>query len=339
MRIPQPTKRFVIDILKNCNLKCKFCYHLHTYDTWPEQTWDLDKCKQAIDEGCERGNGWMDITGGEPSIHPHIREIVEYAVSKGLKVCMITNGMISNDKLNSLIESGISEFLVSRHGLQGTHDFVTNHEGAYARQYNFLVHLKFLENTGLRFNCVINKFNQHELLHIAKELGKFKPKIVNFINMNPHHAWMDKSLETRDVIADLRIVKPELTKAIEHLESLGIGTNVRYYPMCGLPEKYWRCVCSDISVMFDPYEWDYETMPKTVDKYHQWGIETSKANEEKGEPCCDCDLQDICGGANKFWHKASNDEYGELLIAQKGLDVAKDDFYHYRGLNKLTLEI
>jgi hypothetical protein len=68
---------------------------------------------------------------------------------------------------------------------------------------------------------------------------------VNFINMNPHHEWRDESLAVQDVIADLRVVEPNLNAAIEYLESEGIGVNVRYYPMCRIAEKYRRTVCND----------------------------------------------------------------------------------------------
>jgi hypothetical protein len=82
--------------------------------------------------------------------------------------------------------------------------------------------------------------------------------------------------------------------------------------------------------MFDPKEWDYCTTPKTFERYKQWGIDTSNNVEEKDATCCCCDLQKICGGANKHFHKASNEVYGEVLIPQKIDEIDKDDFYYYR---------
>jgi MoaA/NifB/PqqE/SkfB family radical SAM enzyme len=333
---PTPTKRFVADILRSCPLKCRMCYHLHTYNSWNEQTWSFEQIKQCIDEGKERGgNNYMDITGGEPTIHPNICATIEYALSKDIRTCIITSGYIHDNRINSIISSGIDDWLVSRHGLKDTHNFVTNNQEAYDRQIKFLDRIK---NKGMsfRFNCVINKFNQTDLYKIAQEMIKFKPRIVNFINMNPHKEWMDKTLETQEVIADLELAGFYLDMAIELLESKGIGVNVRYYPMCQIDEKYRRCVCNDSHVMFDPYEWDYQTTPKTLDRFKQWGIDTSNCVELKEEPCKSCDLFNICGGINKAFHNACGDNTQVEKITNFTGD--KNDFYWYRKHNINTLQ-
>jgi MoaA/NifB/PqqE/SkfB family radical SAM enzyme len=341
---PQPTKRFVLEPSLVCNIKCKFCYHLHRFNTWKDTVKSLDEMKARIDEGVKRGNNYMDITGGEPTIYPHINELIEYALSKGVRSCIITNGIVSPEKSHSLLCSGLDGFLVSRHGLENTHNYITNRKDAYKKQEEFLCDLKLSSvnpNLELRFNCVISKFNQYELLEIAMELAEHEPSIINFINMNPHHEWMEKSLETQDVIADLNIVKPILNLAIEYLESEGIGVNVRYYPMCKVADHYRRVVCNDFQVMCDPYEWDYHigtNNPKTLKSHIQWGIDCSSNNEEKGEPCNTCTIHNICGGANKHFHKASNQIYGEVLEPTEYKIPESADFYYYRQFNNMTLK-
>lgn len=45
-------------------------------------------CKIFVEEyGCNS----IDIQGGEPTIYPHIFELIEYCVSIGLKPTLITN--------------------------------------------------------------------------------------------------------------------------------------------------------------------------------------------------------------------------------------------------------
>jgi MoaA/NifB/PqqE/SkfB family radical SAM enzyme len=287
----------------------------------------------------------MDITGGEPTIYKHIEDVIEYALSKGVRSCIITNGIVSPEKSHSLLCAGLDGFLVSRHGLKDTHNYITNRKDSYDKQEQFLQGLKFSSvnpNLELRFNCVINKFNQNDLLEIAKELVVHKPAIVNFINMNPHHEWRDESLAVQDVIADLRIVEPNLNAAIEYLESEGIGVNVRYYPMCKIAEQYRRTVVNDKIVCLDPYEWDYwmdTDKPKTLETHIEWGENCSNDVEEKGEPCNRCTIHDICGGANKHFHKASKEIHGEVLVPQTEFLFDTDKhLYHYRQHNDMTLE-
>lgn len=333
----QPTKRFMIEPSLNCNIKCKFCYHLHRYDTWKDTVKPKEDVFKEIDAGRDRGNEWMDITGGEPSIYPDILEVIQYAHSVGLKVCMITNGIISPEKTAQLINVGIDEFLVSRQGLQHTHNMITNTKHAYEKQCRFLNQISGIA-TAVRFNCVITKFNQADLYQIACELLEYKPKIVNFINFNPHHEWKNNEFAAQEVIANLTQVQGYLNAAIGMLESNCIGVNVRYYPMCCIGKKYRRCICNDLHVMFDPYEWDYCTLPKTHEKYYEWGVATSNANEEKEVPCTECDLKNICGGANKHFHKFAKSIYGEMLKPQKLLDgIDKNEYNYYRKDNILCL--
>lgn len=331
----EPTKRFMIEPSLVCNIKCKFCYHLHRYDTWKDTVKTLDEMKNKIDQGIDRGNKWVDITGGEPSIYPDIIELIEYIKLKELKVCIITNGIIGKIQTDRLLNVGVDEFLVSRQGRVTEHNFITNTDDGYSKQVRFLKQIK--DKVSLRFNCVIHQYNQDDLEAISICLSKWNPKIVNFINMNLHHEWKNKELEAKEVIADLRKIKKQLNKAIEYLENKHIGINVRYYPMCQIDEKYRRCICNDLHVMFDPYEWDYETLPKTNERYYEWGKVTSNNNEEKGKPCNECDLQNICGGINKYFHKVSNDIYGEVCKPQKVANIDKMDYNMYRKDNKLTI--
>jgi len=278
----------------------------------------------------------MDITGGEPTIYPYIEEIVAYAKSKGVLSCIITNGIVTRSKAESILNAGLDGWLISRHGLKDTHNNVTNFSQAYDRQLEFLEFIK--GKAQIRFNCVIHKFNELELDKIADELRPYCPEIVNFINMNPHTDWISQSLATKDVIANLNTVEPLLNASIAILEKSGIGVNVRYYPMCRIAEEYRRCICNDLQVLFDPYEWDYQIEPKTFQAYEAWGKNTSNCNEEKGDPCNHCDLQNICGGANKHWHKASKDIHGEVLKPQQLLTQGIKDFYYYRQHNTRTLK-
>jgi MoaA/NifB/PqqE/SkfB family radical SAM enzyme len=331
----QPTKRFMIEPSLVCNIKCKFCYHLHRYDTWKDTVKPFAEMKKEIDEGLKRGNKYMDITGGEPTIYPYILDVIKYAKQQKLKVCIITNGIVGKVKTNQLIDAGIDEFLVSRQGKENEHNFITNTGNGYGQQCRFLNQIK--EKIDIRFNCVITKFNQNDIYDIAVQLSHYKPKIVNFINMNPHHEWKEKTLEVKEVIADLKKVEIGLKAAISYLENKDIGVNVRYYPMCRIAQKYRRCICNDLQVMFDPYEWDYKTLPKTIERYFEWGRVTSNKNEEKGKPCSECGLQNICGGINKHFHKASNEAYGEIFKPQKIENIDKMDYTYYRKDNRLTL--
>lgn len=330
---PTPTKRAVIDPLRACNLKCSMCYYLHG-DMKSIKPFDV--VKKDIDAAIARGNNYIDVTGGEPTIYPQICELVKYALDKGVRTCIITNAITPVSIMEKIIDAGIDQFLISIHGTEQVHDKLVCHPGARKKQIQFLELLKS-KGVSFRFNCVINSFNQNEILQIAEWMSPYKPSIVNFINMNPHGEWSSKINETRKVIADLRLVEPNLNLAIQHLESNGIGVNVRYYPMCRIAPEYRRCICNDLHVVFDPYEWDYNIQPKTLEAHKTWGEHTSNCMEEKDGKCKSCQLFKVCGGINKAFNRATEGKMIDSITSGIN-EIEKNDFYLYRKHNEKTLE-
>jgi MoaA/NifB/PqqE/SkfB family radical SAM enzyme len=325
---PVPTHRAVIDPLRRCGLKCAFCYYRHSGDTSSVRPWN--EVQQEIDAAKARGNEWLDITGGEPMLYPEIAELVRYAHQQDLQVRIITSCIVPNTKLLDVLEARVDDWLISMHGLRDTHDRLVGHDGAREQQERWLAQI----GNGFCINYVIVRDNQHELAPFARYLRRWKPRIVNFIQFNPHHAWRQHP-ESQKFVADLSVVGPQLNEAIDYLEEMGCGVNVRYYPMCRIRADLRRCVCNDLHVAFDSGEWDYwpEIPEKTFDAHWAWGIRVSQRTEEKGQPCCACDLQEICGGANRFWHAVARELYGEPLLPANDPRVERQDFYRYRRLN------
>jgi len=219
------------------------------------------------------------------------------------------------------------------HGTEKTHNDIVGMSDARERQEKFISLLRNKYNIPFRFNCVLSSYNQDELEDIVSYMIRYSPKIVNFINMNPHGDWGADREGTRKNIADLRNLEPHLNTAIQILESNGIGVNVRYYPMCRIAPDFRRCVCNDLHVTFDPYEWDYEIQPKSIFAFRYWGTTTSNNIERKSEPCKSCDLQWVCGGVNKAFFSACP----EAVNAVKEPGIDQMDFMYYRKHNLRTL--
>jgi MoaA/NifB/PqqE/SkfB family radical SAM enzyme len=293
----------------------------------------LSELKEEVDRAADRGNTYIDFTGGEPTLVPHLPEVIDYLGRKGMKCCVITNGIVHPSRVDAILGSGVDDWLVSVHGLNGTHDYLTANKGGFNK---LLTTLDLISaSMDFRFNVVINKYNTTELLNIAALAAGYNVRIVNFINFNPHHAWRDRLEETYEFIADLRAVQSILENAVDYLENEGRGVNVRYYPMCRIREDLRRVVCNDLHVGFDPYEWDYDIQPKTYSAFHEWCQRNSNFTEHKGMPCSSCDLGEICGGINKHFNKATN---GVAIDPITNFDGDKNDFYWYRRNNDLTLQ-
>ena len=82
----------ILEITNRCNMRCNTCYA----NSGKGYDLDFKKVKEMIDFGaeCENGRGEvLQISGGEPSIHPDIIKIIHYAREKYQYVMLNTNGI------------------------------------------------------------------------------------------------------------------------------------------------------------------------------------------------------------------------------------------------------
>jgi MoaA/NifB/PqqE/SkfB family radical SAM enzyme len=76
-------------ITTRCNDVCKFCYA----PSFKECTYPLEHYKQIARRIKQLNFEWVTLCGGEPTMHPHIVEIVKYLKEIGLKVTFYSNGI------------------------------------------------------------------------------------------------------------------------------------------------------------------------------------------------------------------------------------------------------
>lgn len=76
---------------KRCNYDCTYCPS-SIHDNFSPHT-DIEILKQTVDKLSELGKPIrLSLTGGEPSVHPKIEELLLYAKSKNFWISMTTNG-------------------------------------------------------------------------------------------------------------------------------------------------------------------------------------------------------------------------------------------------------
>ena len=325
--IPKPTHRAVVDVGHKCNVNCLHCYHKHEAEKGYKPKTELI---QRILKAKDRGNTYIDFTGGEPTLHPDIVELVNLCTENNLKCCIITNGMTGAKKQKELIDAGVDDWLISTHGIGKNQNEITQNEKSRELQKKFINTLtKYKKN--FRFNCCLLAYNQYDLIDFAKWATTFEYlTMVNFINFNPHSKWANKIEEIRKNMADLSIVGEQINGAIAVLRESKKLINVRYFPMCIIEPEYRMHVCNDLQVLFDPYEWDYDIFPKNYNNYLNSSLNMSSSFEHKGQPCIACKLIGVCGGINTNFYNASENK--KIISAvQEGDPIY--DIYHYRRLN------
>ena len=110
-------KRCEMIITEYCNFKCPYCRGLKTeiYGQRKIKELSFEEIKRNIDLWCLNiplEN--IRFSGGEPTLHKNIVEIIAYAKSKGItRIAISTNGSNKIELYKQLIESGCNDFSIS----------------------------------------------------------------------------------------------------------------------------------------------------------------------------------------------------------------------------------
>jgi radical SAM protein with 4Fe4S-binding SPASM domain len=85
-----------------------------------------------IDDLAQYGSPVILFSGGEPLMRPDLPELARYAVQKGMRAVISTNGtLISADKAKELKDIGLSYVGVSLDGMKPVHDKFRGVDGAF----------------------------------------------------------------------------------------------------------------------------------------------------------------------------------------------------------------
>jgi MoaA/NifB/PqqE/SkfB family radical SAM enzyme len=110
-------KRCEMIITEYCNFKCPYCRGLddEIYGDRRIKQLSLAEIQRYIDLWCQdQPLESIRFSGGEPTLHKQIREIVAYAKAKGVKnIAISTNGSNKMELYAELVALGVNDFSVS----------------------------------------------------------------------------------------------------------------------------------------------------------------------------------------------------------------------------------
>jgi hopanoid biosynthesis associated radical SAM protein HpnH len=110
-----------------CNLACQGCGRIREYARSKE---DLT-ARECLAACIEAGAPVVSITGGEPLVHPEIREIVRGIMRQGRFIHLCTNGLLLAASLAGFSPSPQLAFVVHLDGLEETHDRLAGKSGVF----------------------------------------------------------------------------------------------------------------------------------------------------------------------------------------------------------------
>lgn len=118
----------MLEPLFRCNLECAGCGKIQYPDHVLKKRLTPEQCWAAADE-C--GAPIVSIPGGEPLIHPEIKQIVEGLIARKKYVYLCTNAILLARKIDLFTPSKYLTFSVHLDGLKNEHDHAVCRDGVF----------------------------------------------------------------------------------------------------------------------------------------------------------------------------------------------------------------
>ena len=165
-----------LEITQKCNLRCKHCYNFDRTKS-PEKQNELQELTtqeiySTLEQLSDLGVLSLNISGGEPLLHPDILPILEKAKEFHFHIRLKSNGtLISKEMAMKLKASGVKEVDISLYGKdEETYRKFSQKEG-FQKALSSLIHCK---DSGIKVNAsvILHRYNVDDLGEMIQILEK-----------------------------------------------------------------------------------------------------------------------------------------------------------------------
>ncbi|MDZ4816462.1 MAG: adenosyl-hopene transferase HpnH [Verrucomicrobiota bacterium] len=301
------TKRYplvlMLEPLFKCNLACAGCGKIQYPEHIIQRRLTPEQCFAAVEE-C--GAPMVSIPGGEPLLHPEIKQIVEGLVKRKKYIYLCTNAILLKSKIDLFTPSKYLTFSVHLDGLKDEHDHAVCRDGIFdvaVKGIKEALKRGFRVTTNTTLFDDANPERVREFFDFLTGLG------IEGMMISPGYGYQ-KAPDQEHFLQRNRTT--DLFKKILHQ-----------------PKREWKFNLSPLFLRFLQGEKDYECTPWGMPAYNIFGwqkpcyllgegyassfkelIETTEwdkyGNKSGNEKCTDCMVH--CG----FEATAVNDTFGSI---------------------------
>ncbi len=164
-----------LEITQKCNLRCKHCYNFDRSTPYASQNeLTLNEIYKALDALADLGVLSLNISGGEPLLHPDLFDILDYAQSHHFHLRIKSNGtLITKDLAKKLRTHGVKEIDISLYGANEDSYISFSQKKGFSKT---IQSIRFCKEAGLPVNTSIilhrgNYTELAEMIRILEEIG------------------------------------------------------------------------------------------------------------------------------------------------------------------------
>ena len=293
-------RKFMI-FFDGCNNDCIHCFA-------------GDKSKIGFDKAVAKalilkypGTMAVFLTGGEPTLHPDLKEMIEFCRDNGRIPCLMTNARTLSDAafLDELINLGLEGVIVPFHSHDAAvHNFMTNTD-------SFDETIKGIRNCtgnretpthkgntfGVQLMLIVHKLNYLTIDKTLEFMCSLNPDVITIESLIFAGNTIDNQDELSVSISEVAIY---LEKGFDVLINQGVPFAVNSFPLCLFREKYWGYFYSHIN---DKIATNFKFKEES---------EIVTSGLSLAEKCADCRMKGNCPGTWETYYSIFGD--GEFNV-------------------------
>lgn len=156
------------EITQGCNYRCHHCYNYDRSNEMPqimkENNLSPDEILRIIDEISQAGALYLNFTGGEVLLHPHLEDFIKRARKNHMEVRLKTNGsLLTADRCQILDQAGLAGLDISLYGMTETsYEKLTRKQGMLAKTLEGISEAQ-KKNFSITINIILHRYNLNEL--------------------------------------------------------------------------------------------------------------------------------------------------------------------------------
>lgn len=169
-------------ITRKCNLKCIHCYSNSDSIDYVNEL-STEEGKILVDQLARYEIPVLLFSGGEPLLRSDIFELTKYAIQKGIRTVLSTNGtLITKEIAKKIKQSGISYVGISIDGIGKENDAFRGGDGAFDAAITGIRNcVETGQKVGVRFT--ITRYNYHCIPEIFQLIEREKVSRICFYHL------------------------------------------------------------------------------------------------------------------------------------------------------------
>ena len=329
--IEKNEKNIYIFLTNNCNQKCRHCYMFAgdiKIEEVPCEKW-MDIINKLADSGC---NG-ITFTGGEITVYKGFEQLIKHASKSGLKVTVLTNGILWTNRLIESLYKYIDEIQVSIDGYDKDSYFnVRQYDGFEKALYCVKKFSQLGTKVSIATTPLYDELDDFIIGFetFAKALLEECPNV--FIKVN-HELIPGRDIKVSS--KENQIYKNKLKAMIEkiypnyYLESFILNySDNAIRPNCGFGEisiapngdVYWCNRIHELTSSLNVFKCNIADIFNTSEQIKR------STSVDNTSVCKDCEIKYICSGGCRIKYEGINDALNHVGYWNYKCD-GKDDIY------------